>query len=155
MDLDHNNLEKARERQVTVNERSKIDRFVSKRIKKKIPTAYLLNKAWFCGLRFYVDERVLIPRSPIAELIKNEFKPWKKNNGFFKAADLGTGSGCIAIALAKIFPEIHIDAIDISRKALEVASINVKAYQFEDRITLVESDFFNFLDFYLGFQGSK
>ena len=146
LDLDHNNLEKAREREVTVNERSQIDRFVSKRIKKKIPTAYLLNKAWFCGLRFYVDERVLIPRSPIAELIKNEFKPWVKNNGFFKAADLGTGSGCIAIALAKIFPEIHIDAIDVSRKALEVASINVKAYQCEDQITLVESDFFNFLD---------
>lgn len=113
---------------------------LSQRIIDKLPVPYLTNKAYFCGLSFYVDERVLIPRSPIAELIQQQFSPWIEADKVERILDLCTGSACIAIACCEAFPHVLVDAVDISPKALEVASINRLHYGLEEILTLIESD---------------
>ena len=118
------------------------------RINQNRPVAYLIKKAWFAGLEFFVDERVLVPRSPLAELIKNKLRPWADDKLVTRAIDMGTGSGCIAIALGKFFPDIEIDAIDYSPEALQVANINLEYHKMTDRINLIESDFFSNLPEY-------
>ncbi|WP_028388297.1 50S ribosomal protein L3 N(5)-glutamine methyltransferase [Legionella fairfieldensis] len=113
---------------------------LSQRILERIPVPYITNQAYFCELPFYVDERVLIPRSPFAELIKQQFSPWLEANKVERVLDLCTGSGCIAIACSYAFPEALIDAVDISPAALEVAAMNRERHGLQDLLTLIESD---------------
>lgn len=119
---------------------------LDRRIKTKKPLAYLLNEAWFCGLKFYVDERVLVPRSLIGEFIEEGFHPWFELTEFETALDIGTGSGCIAIALTKFFPKLQVDASDISESAIAVAEQNIKQHLLEERIQIVKSDLFSGLN---------
>nr|WP_171525124.1 MULTISPECIES: 50S ribosomal protein L3 N(5)-glutamine methyltransferase [Acinetobacter] len=134
---------------------------LERRINERTPTSYLLNLAYFYGKPFYVDERVLIPRSPIAELIENRFAPYcldengqmgEANNNLpanpnpqmpRRILDMCTGSGCIAIALAYAFPDAEVDATDISKDALEVAAINTEHHNMQYQVALLESDLFS------------
>ncbi|WP_289282369.1 MULTISPECIES: 50S ribosomal protein L3 N(5)-glutamine methyltransferase [unclassified Methylophaga] len=114
---------------------------IEKRIEKRIPLPYLTNEAWFAGLPFFVDERVLIPRSPFAELIETQFQPWvAAPDSITRIIDMCTGSGCIAIALAMAFEQAEVTASDISSDALDVARVNRQKYGLEDQLTLLESD---------------
>lgn len=128
---------------LTSDEQTKLTALIQKRVDKRIPVPYLTNEAWFSGLPFYVDERVLIPRSPIAELIEQHFEPWVMPDNVHQILDLCTGSGCIAIACAKAFPDAQVDASDISPEALAVAKINVLRHSVEDQVELISSDLFD------------
>ena len=116
------------------------------RVTIKIPAAYITHEAWLGDLRFYVDQRVIVPRSFIAELLRTRLKPWIKDADSITAAlDLCTGSGCLAILMAQVFPNSVIDACDISRSALAVARRNVSDYGLENRINLIRSNLFKAL----------
>ncbi len=115
---------------------------VEKRCLDRVPLAYLLGEAWFIGLPFHVDRRVLVPRSPIGELIQNRFEPWVSDDPLH-VLDLCTGSGCIGIATAYAFPYAKVDLADISEGALSVARSNVERHHLEDQVTINQSDLFN------------
>lgn len=130
---------------VTVTEAKRLGHLVEQRINARKPLPYLLNKAWFCHLPFYVDERVLVPRSPIAELIENHFSPWMEGIEVKNILDLCCGSGCIGIASAENYPHAKVDLMDISQDALEVAAINVDQFQLWGRVEIIQSDLFSSL----------
>jgi ribosomal protein L3 glutamine methyltransferase len=120
---------------------------IDRRVKKRVPAAYLLNEAWLMGYQFYVDENVIIPRSFIGELLRDDLQPWVEvPASVTDVLDLCTGSGCLAVMAADTFPNAKVDAVDISAAALQVARRNVDDYHFQDRVALIESDLFAALD---------
>lgn len=116
-----------------------------RRVEERIPAAYLTNKVWFCGLEFYVNQDVLIPRSPIAELIERQCSPWANPSAVLNILDLCTGSGCIGIASAYAFPDARVDLADISSAALLVAETNRQSHRLQERVQLHQSDLFEAL----------
>lgn len=128
---------------LTMTERQSLIDIIERRISERKPSAYLTNESLFAGLAFYVDERVLVPRSPIAELIAERFSPWVDEDQVFSVLDLCTGSGCIAIACAYAFPDAQVDAVDLSEDALAVAAINLEKHDLADQLELHQSDLFN------------
>jgi ribosomal protein L3 glutamine methyltransferase len=131
---------------LTPLEKRTVFNLLERRVQERKPAAYLMNKAWFMGLPFYVDERVLIPRSPLAELIDSQFSPWLANpEAVHSILDLCTGCGCIGIACAYAFPEARVDLTDISADALAVAGRNVREHALEERVETIQSDLFSAL----------
>ncbi|MDO9312524.1 MAG: 50S ribosomal protein L3 N(5)-glutamine methyltransferase [Nitrosomonas sp.] len=139
-------LEPFLDARVTDTECSQVLEMIDRRVTDRIPVAYLTHEAWLGDFNFYVDERVIIPRSFIAELLQTQFSPWvTEPDTIISALDLCTGSGCLAILMAHAFENAQIDAADISTQALAVAHKNVQDYGLEQRIDLIESDLFSAL----------
>lgn len=129
-------------RQLDATEQNAIRDLVEARLSTRKPLAYLLHEAWFAGLKFYVDERVIVPRSLIGDFIPEQFQPWIDPARVHRILDLCTGSGCIAIAAAVAFPQAQVDGADLSADALAVAQINVERHGLGARVHLVQSDLF-------------
>jgi ribosomal protein L3 glutamine methyltransferase len=142
MKLPHDARVQVLTRRASATQRERFEALLKRRITDRVPLPYLTNEAWFAGLPFYVDERVLIPRSAIAELIERRFAPWIGVARLKNVLDMGTGSGCIALACAKAFPRARVDAVDIDAAALEVAGINRRNLRLTRRVELIESDHF-------------
>ena len=136
-------LEPFLDARLTTPEREAVLAVIERRVRERVPAAYITNEAWLGEHRFYVDERTIVPRSFIAELIEERFEPFLDDpDGVTSALDLCTGSGCLAILLALAFPDAQVDAVDLSQDALAVARRNVADYQLEDRVRLVHANLF-------------
>ena len=140
--ISHEEFARAADYELTARERREVRRLLEERLRSRRPLAYLIREAWLGDHRFYVDERVVVPRSFIAELLRERLRPWV-SGPVHRALDLCTGSGCLAILLALTFPRAAIDASDISRPALAVARKNLEAYRLRRRIKLVRADLFS------------
>jgi ribosomal protein L3 glutamine methyltransferase len=128
---------------ITTSERKHLAHLIERRIVDRTPTAYLLREAWLKGYKFYVDERVIVPRSFIAELLEHSLSPWVEFPEMVEdVADICTGSGCLGVLLADAFPAAHVDVVDISPDAIAVCNINIGNYHLQDRITAIQSDMF-------------
>lgn len=144
--LPHDTIENFLDAHLTSKEKKDLLFLIEKRINDKVPTAYLLNEAWLRDYKFYVDERVIVPRSLIAESLSENLYPWIDDpETIYTALDLCTGSGCLGIMMAHNFQNAIIDLVDLSEKALQVAKINVDHYGLNERIELIQSDLFNAL----------
>lgn len=124
-------------------ERDRLLKVLQERVEKRKPLPYITHQAWCLGVPFYVDERVLIPRSPFAEWIEKHFEPWIDPAQVSDILEIGTGSGYLAIMATLYFPEAHCDAVDINNDALAVAAINVEKHEVEDQVKLIHSDVFS------------
>ena len=145
--LPHDRLEPFLDARLTTAEKTTLAALIARRIDERIPAAYLTRQAWLGDYPFYVDERVIVPRSHIAGLLlEDAFAPWIDAGQVHAALDLCTGSGCLAVLLGLTFPLAHVDAVDLSPEALEVARSNVAEYGLEQRIELIHSDLFAGLD---------
>ena len=139
--LPNDRLEPFLDARLTRSERQAVLNIVEQRIVRRLPAAYLTNEAWLGDFRFYVDERVIVPRSYFAELLAERLAPWVTDpDAIGSALDLCTGSGCLAIVMAHAFPDASVDAVDVSADALAVARRNVADYHLDDRVHLVRSD---------------
>jgi len=140
-------LEPFLDARLTQSEVYAVIEIIEKRVVQRIPAAYLTHQAWLGDLSFYVDERVIVPRSFIAELLREELSPWIEDaEEVTSVLDMCTGSGCLAILAAHTFPNASVDAVDLSADALDVAQYNVTDYHLDEQITLIESDLFAALD---------
>jgi ribosomal protein L3 glutamine methyltransferase len=133
-------------RVVNEEEQYRFKRLLADRIQTRRPLAYLLGQAWFAGLPFTVNESVLVPRSPLAEVILEGFAPWVEPEEVCRVVDVGTGSGCLAIAMAHYWPQVEVDAVDVSRDALALAARNAERHGVADRVQVIESDLLDNLD---------
>jgi ribosomal protein L3 glutamine methyltransferase len=142
MELPHDSPRAVLKRRVNAVQLRRFEEMLARRADDRVPLAYLTHESWFAGLPFYVDERVLVPRSAIAELIECRFAPWVEPGRVRSVLDLGTGSGCIGLACAKAFPRAKVDCSDIDEGALAVAAINRRRLRLTRRVRLVTSDHF-------------
>jgi ribosomal protein L3 glutamine methyltransferase len=133
-------------RRLTVRRAARIEALLARRIGERIPLPYLTHRAFFAGLELYVDERVLVPRSPIAELVLQRFEPWVDARRVRRILDIGTGSGAIALASAVAFPKARVDAVDVSVPALTVARRNLRRLNLAKRVRMLRSDYFDAVD---------
>jgi len=138
--LDHSDAAGAYDRRPAAAEVARVLALFETRIGRRVPAAYLMGRMWFAGLEFEVDERVIVPRSPFAELIAARFEPWVEPDAVRRILDIGTGSGCMAIACALAFPGARVDAVDVSAEALEVARRNVVRHRVGERVRLLAGD---------------
>jgi ribosomal protein L3 glutamine methyltransferase len=144
--LPHDTLENFLDAVITEQERRHLAHLVERRVTERTPTAYLVREAWLKGFKFYVDERVIVPRSFIAELLEEHLAPWIEFPEMVtSAADICTGSGCLGILLAHAFPDAAIDVVDISPDAISVANINIANYGLQEQVQAIQSDMFTAL----------
>ena len=127
------------------SEKQLVLEYLERRVTERVPAPYITGEAWFAGLKFQIDERVLVPRSPFAELIERGFSPWLTRTPE-RILDLCTGSGCIGIACALAFPDAEVDLADISTEALDVAEANIVQHELERRVRAIETDLFDGLE---------